>query len=38
MKTVRSSLSLDLDLSLSRTAILRESSPALPHVRTIEGR
>jgi hypothetical protein len=37
MKNVRSSLSLDLDLSLSRTAILREGSPVMPDQLTIEG-
>jgi hypothetical protein len=37
MKNVRSSLSLDLDLSLSRTAILREGSPVMSDQLAIEG-
>jgi hypothetical protein len=36
MKEISSSLNLDLDLSLPCSAILRECSPVVPHVRTIE--
>ena len=45
MKKVRSSLNLDLDLNLPQKlrpcwtaflSILRECSPVLPHVRTLE--